>query len=112
MSKVWFITRNSRGLGRSLTEAVLQSGDNVFATARDIGQLDDLNNLYPQQIFPFQLDLTDYAAVHNALDSAIGHFGVIDVLVNNAGFGIVGAAERIHMSRSIGSRILTCMHQS
>lgn len=93
MSKVWFITGSSRGLGRSLTEAVLQSGDKVAATARNISQLDDLVHLYPQQIFPITLDFTDYTAVHKAVDSAIEHFGSIDVLVNNAGFGIVGAAE-------------------
>ena len=93
MSKVWFITGSSRGLGRSLTEAVLQSGDKVVATARNISQLDDLVHLYPQQIFPIPLDVTDYGAVHKAVDAAIEHFGAIDVLVNNAGFGIVGAAE-------------------
>lgn len=93
MEKVWFITGSSRGLGRSLTEAVLAKGDQVAATARDINSLKELLAQYPAQIFPITLDVTDYDQVHLAVESAIEHFGRIDVLVNNAGFGIVGAAE-------------------
>lgn len=93
MTKVWFITGSSRGLGRSLTEAVLATGDKVAATARNTGQLKDLVAKYPGQIQPIQLDVTNYPQVHEAVASAVAHFGQIDVLVNNAGFGIVGAAE-------------------
>ena len=93
MEKVWFITGSSRGLGRSLTKAVLAKGDQVAATARDINSLKDLVESYPGQIFPITLNVTDYDQVHFAVESAIKHFGRIDVLVNNAGFGIVGAAE-------------------
>lgn len=93
MEKVWFITGSSRGLGRSLTEAVLAKGDQVAATARDINSLKELSAQYPLQIFPITLDVTDYDQVHLAIEAAIEHFGRIDVLVNNAGFGIVGAAE-------------------
>lgn len=93
MVKIWFITGSSRGLGRSLTEAVLQSGDKVVATARNISQLDDLVALYPNAILPLTLDVTDYKQVHHSVSQAVNHFGRIDVLVNNAGFGIVGAAE-------------------
>ena len=93
MKKVWFITGSSRGLGRSLTEAVLAKGDNVAATARKPEQLDDLAAKYPDQIFAVKLDVTDYDEVYNAVAKAIAHFGKIDVLVNNAGFGIIGAAE-------------------
>ena len=59
MTKVWFITGSSRGLGRSLTEAVLKSGDKVAATARNTDALNDLVNSYPGQAYPIKLDVTD-----------------------------------------------------
>jgi NAD(P)-dependent dehydrogenase (short-subunit alcohol dehydrogenase family) len=93
MAKVWFITGSSRGLGRSLTAAVLALGDKVAATARDPKQLDDLKVQYPGQILPIQLDVTDNAQIAKAVEQTIKTFGRIDVLVNNAGFGITGAAE-------------------
>jgi NAD(P)-dependent dehydrogenase (short-subunit alcohol dehydrogenase family) len=93
MAKVWFITGSSRGLGRSLTEAVLNSGDKVAATARDITQLNDLITRFADQILPIALDVTDYEQVYASVAEAAKHFGRIDVLVNNAGFGIIGAAE-------------------
>lgn len=93
MTKVWFITGSARGLGRSLTAAVLAKGDMVAATARNPSQLDDFVQQYGDRIFPVQLDVTDYKQVHQAVAATITHFGRIDVLVNNAGFGIVGAAE-------------------
>jgi NAD(P)-dependent dehydrogenase (short-subunit alcohol dehydrogenase family) len=91
--KIWFITGSARGLGRNLTETVLAHGDKVAATARNTDALQDLVAQYPDQVFPIQLDVTDYDQVHWAVASAVKHFGRIDVLVNNAGFGIVGAAE-------------------
>lgn len=93
MATVWFITGSSRGLGRSITEAVLAKGDRVAATARQPKQLDDLVSKYPGQILPLQLDVTDKKEIHAAVEQTIQHFGRIDVLVNNAGFGIIGAAE-------------------
>ena len=93
MKKVWFITGSSRGLGRSLTAAVLANGDYVAATARKPEQLNDLVEKYPDQIYPIQLDVTEYDEVYSSVIAAVAHFGRIDVLVNNAGFGITGAAE-------------------
>ncbi|MBS1532207.1 MAG: SDR family NAD(P)-dependent oxidoreductase [Bacteroidetes bacterium] len=93
MSKVWFITGSSRGLGRSLTEAVLAGGDKVAATARNPETLNDLVERYPDLIYPVKLDVTDKAQVVAAVESTIKKFGQIDVLVNNAGFGIIGATE-------------------
>ena len=93
MTKVWFITGSSRGLGRSLTEAVLANGYKVAATARNTATLNDLVVKYPDQILPVQLDVTDNAQINQAVTDTIAHFGQIDVLVNNAGFGIIGAAE-------------------
>ncbi|MGN7987692.1 oxidoreductase [Pedobacter sp. 22226] len=93
MKKVWFITGSSRGLGRSLTAQVLAKGDLVAATARNTEALNDFVEKYPGQVLPVTLDVTDYDQVHLAVEAAIEHFGKIDVLVNNAGFGIIGAAE-------------------
>ncbi|MDB5110437.1 MAG: short-chain dehydrogenase/reductase [Mucilaginibacter sp.] len=93
MTKVWFITGSSRGLGRSLTEAVLAAGDKVAATARNPETLNDLTKKYPGQIFPIKLDVTVRDEVYAAVATAVAHFGKIDVLINNAGFGIIGAAE-------------------
>ncbi|QEH43228.1 oxidoreductase [Chitinophaga sp. XS-30] len=93
MSKTWFITGSSRGLGKSLTKAVLEKGDNVAATARTPQQLNDLVEKYPNQILTLQLDVANKKQIHSAVEQAIKHFGRIDVLVNNAGFGITGAIE-------------------
>lgn len=93
MEKIWFITGSSRGLGRSLTAAVLAKGDKVAATARNTAQLNDLADQYPGQLFPVKLDVTSQEQINAAVESTIQHFGRIDVLVNNAGFGITGAAE-------------------
>lgn len=93
MNKVWFITGSSRGLGKSLVEAVLKNGDQVVATARKKEALEYLVADYPNQVLPLALDVTDSHQVATAVKSAIEHFGRIDVLVNNAGFGVTGAAE-------------------
>lgn len=93
MTKVWFITGSSRGLGRSLAEAVLEKGHNVVATARNTDQLEDLVSKYPGQVLPLKLDVNDAAQIKASVEKTIKHFGRIDILVNNAGFGITGAAE-------------------
>lgn len=109
MNKIWFITGSSRGLGRNLTEAVLESGDKVAATARDINQLNDLKEKFQDQILPLKLDVTNYDEVHQAVNKAIEHFGRIDVLVNNAGFGIIGAAEA-YTSEQVRSQLETNLY--
>ncbi|HEY4112000.1 oxidoreductase [Puia sp.] len=93
MAKIWFITGSSRGLGRSLTEAVLAAGDKVAATARDPKQLASLESQYPGQLLALPLDVNDSARIRDAVATTVKTFGRIDVLVNNAGFGITGAAE-------------------
>jgi NAD(P)-dependent dehydrogenase (short-subunit alcohol dehydrogenase family) len=93
MDNVWFITGSSRGLGRSLTEAVLASGGRVAATARQPEHLADLVAQYGNQILPLALDVTNVAQITEAVAATVGHFGRLDVVVNNAGFGITGAAE-------------------
>lgn len=93
MAKIWFITGSSRGLGRSLTEAVLVNGDKVAATARNISSLNDLANTYKDSILPLEMDVNNQEQVRQAVAETVRHFGRIDVLVNNAGFGITGAVE-------------------
>lgn len=93
MAKIWFITGSSRGLGRSLTEAALAAGDKVAASARKPEQLDDLVSKYGDHLYPIKLDVTNHDEVYQAVADTVKHFGRIDVLVNNAGFGIIGAAE-------------------
>jgi NAD(P)-dependent dehydrogenase (short-subunit alcohol dehydrogenase family) len=92
-SKVWFITGASSGFGRALVEHAVARGARVVATARSIETLSDLVAAAPAQVLPLRLDVTQPSSIDAALASAIAHFGAIDVLVNNAGFGIVGAVE-------------------
>lgn len=93
MSKAIFITGASRGFGKIWAEAFLKRGDNVAATGRNISQLDELVEKYGDNILPIQLDVNnraaDFAAIHQAKD----YFGSIDVLINNAGYGLFGAIE-------------------
>jgi len=109
MANVWFITGSSRGLGRSLTTALLKKGELVAATARKPEQLDDLVAKYPDQIYPIKLDVSDEAAVNSAVKDAVTRFGKIDVVVNNAGFGITGAAEA-YTHEQISSQINTNLY--
>src|SRR5882757_780981 len=95
MSKIWFITGSSRGLGRHLAEAVLAAGNRLVATARQPEQLDDLVKKYGDRVRAVRLDVTDSAAARNAVQTAIDTFGRLDVLVNNAGYGNVAAIEDV-----------------
>jgi len=95
MSKVWFITGSSRGLGRTLTETVLEAGHRVVATARQPEQLADLGKRYGKQLRTVQLDVKSPAEAEKAVAAAKEAFGRIDVLVNNAGYGFMGAFEEM-----------------
>jgi len=86
MAKTWLITGSSRGFGRELTKAVLETGDNVVATARRPGQLDDLREKYGDKIRASALDVTDAAAARAAVQTALDEFGALDVVANNAGY--------------------------
>lgn len=93
MSKTWLITGASRGLGRALAEAVLESGDRLLATAREPASLQPLQQQYGAAVLTAPLDVTDPAAAQAAIQSAVDHFGGVDVLVNNAGYGDIGSVE-------------------
>lgn len=94
-SKVWFITGSSTGFGRILAETLLKQGDRVIATARKPAQLEDLIAQYPQTAIALRLDVTDKAEIRTVIEKAIAAFGQIDVLVNNAGYGLIGALEEV-----------------
>jgi NAD(P)-dependent dehydrogenase (short-subunit alcohol dehydrogenase family) len=93
MSKVWFVTGSSRGFGRQFVEAALSRGDKVAATARDTDSLADLVAEYGEAVLPLALDVTDKAAAAEAVRRAHEHFGRLDVVVNNAGYGLFGTVE-------------------
>jgi len=93
--KVWFITGTSRGFGRIWAEAALARGDKVAATARDVATLDGLVDEYGEAILPLPLDVTDHDADVAAVDRAHAWFGRLDVVVNNAGYGLFGAVEEV-----------------
>ena len=93
MSKIWFITGSSRGLGRSITVTVLRAGDRVVATARNPKQLDDLVAEFGDAVYPVALDVTNNQQVVDAVDAAVKHFGRLDVVVNNAGYGDLASVE-------------------
>ncbi|HWN36669.1 MAG TPA: oxidoreductase [Pseudonocardia sp.] len=95
MTAVWFITGASTGLGRTLAETVLAHGDRVVATARNVATLDDLTGPGPDDVIRLPLDVTDPDQVRAAVAEAIERAGAIDVLVNNAGHGLVGALEEL-----------------
>ncbi|WP_214414308.1 SDR family NAD(P)-dependent oxidoreductase [Sphaerisporangium fuscum] len=95
MSKVWFVTGSSRGLGRGFVEAALSRGDRVAATARTPRSLDDLVTTYGDLVLPLSLDVTDKASVFESVTQAKEHFGRLDVIVNNAGYGLFGAVEEL-----------------
>jgi NAD(P)-dependent dehydrogenase (short-subunit alcohol dehydrogenase family) len=95
MPKTWFITGASRGLGREWTIAALDRGDSVAATARDTATLDDLVKRFGDRILPLRLDVTDREADFAAVRRAHEHFGRLDVVVNNAGYGQFGMIEEI-----------------
>jgi NAD(P)-dependent dehydrogenase (short-subunit alcohol dehydrogenase family) len=94
-TKVWFITGSSRGFGREWAEAALERGDKVAATARDLGTLKALADAHGDRVLPLELDVTDKAAVDAAVARAHEHFGRLDVVVNNAGYGLFGAIEEV-----------------
>lgn len=96
MMKTWFITGTSRGFGRQWTEAALERGDQVAATARNTESLNDLVERFGDQIFPIALDVTDREADFAAVKVAHEHFGQLDVIVNNAGYGLFGAVEEVN----------------
>jgi NAD(P)-dependent dehydrogenase (short-subunit alcohol dehydrogenase family) len=96
MSKVWFVTGASSGIGKGITKAALRAGDRVVATGRS---LEKVRSVYPdvaqENIAFVQLDVANEAQTKPAVDEAMKRFGRIDVLVNNAGYSLLGNFEQM-----------------
>jgi len=93
--RTWFITGASTGFGRTLAEEVLKAGGKVVATARNRDRVSDLETKYPQRAKAVALDVTDAGQLDSAVTQAFAQFGQVDVLVNNAGYGLAGAIEEV-----------------
>jgi NAD(P)-dependent dehydrogenase (short-subunit alcohol dehydrogenase family) len=93
MTTTWFITGTSSGLGRLLTEKALERGDRVAATLRRPEVLDDLRAASGDRLWVARLDVTDTAQVRRVVDEAFAALGAVDVIVNNAGFGVFASVE-------------------
>src|SRR5262245_37198192 len=92
-TKTWFITGASSGFGRAFAEHALARGHTVVGTARRMDALNEIAAVAPGRLLPLALDVTRPNDAQAAVDAAIARFGRIDVLINNAGYGIVGAFE-------------------
>jgi len=99
MTRVWLITGAGRGLGQAFTDAAVAAGGSVIATARTREALDGLVSSHRSAVFPLVLDVRDREAVKGAVAVGVEHFGRIDVLVNNAGYGLAGAVEELDEAR-------------
>ncbi len=92
-NKVWFITGASRGFGRVWTEAALKRGDKVAATARNLASIADLKEKYKDNVLTLELDVTKPEQVKTVVTKAHAHFGRLDIVLNNAGYSLVGTIE-------------------
>lgn len=99
-SKIWLITGVSGGLGRALAKEVAQNGDIVFGTLRKPDQLEDFNQLVHGKTFGLELDVNDHHRIPLIITHILDQFGKIDVLVNNAGYGLFGAIEEASMDEA------------
>ena len=93
--KVFFITGSSTGFGWHLAEESLKQGHKVIATARTISKLNSLVEQYRENILPLTLDVTNIAQIRQSVKLGLETFGRIDVLINNAGYGLIGAVEEV-----------------
>jgi len=93
--RTWFITGISSGFGRGMAETLLAAGDRVAGTLRDLSAADDLKSQYPDQLWLAALDLTQTGAITPTVDDAWAAMERIDVVVSNAGYGLLGAAEEV-----------------
>jgi NAD(P)-dependent dehydrogenase (short-subunit alcohol dehydrogenase family) len=99
MSKVWLVTGSASGLGRSIAEAVLTSGDHLVATARDPRRLADIVQKYSDQVRTTPLDVAVEDAANAAVRVAVDAFGRLDVVVNNPGYGDIAPFEQLSPER-------------
>jgi len=93
--RTWFITGISSGFGRHMAEQLLECGDRVAGTVRKMNSVDDLKEKYGDLLWIAHLDVTDTPAIYTVVDQAFNQLGHIDVVVSNAGYGLMGAAEEL-----------------
>jgi len=93
--QTWLITGVNSGLGRSMTEQLLARGDRIAGTVRKLETMDDLKARYGDRLWLAKLDVTDMLAIPQVVNKAFADLGKIDVIVNNAGYGLFGAAEAL-----------------
>lgn len=101
MSKTIFITGASRGFGKLWAEAFLKRGDKVAATSRNIASLQSLADTYGDNFLPIALDITNREAGIAAVNQAYDYFGSLDVVINNAGYGVFGAIEEVSEQETV-----------
>ena len=109
MTKTWLITGTSSGLGRVLTERLLDRGDRVVATLRKPQALDDLLARHDANLHVLRLDVTDTSAIRSVVAEAFARVGRIDIVVSNAGYGLFGAAEEVsdaQIARQIATNLV------
>ncbi len=108
MTKTWFITGTSSGFGRSLTEQLLERGDRVAATLRTPSRIDGLVERYGDRLWVRALDVTNTVQLRSVVDAAWNELGRIDVVISNAGNGVLGTAEELsdeHIASSIATNL-------
>ncbi|MBO9566981.1 MAG: SDR family NAD(P)-dependent oxidoreductase [Niastella sp.] len=91
--KIWFMTGTSRGFGRVWAEAALKRGDKVVATARKLSSIADLKEKYGDNVLTLELDVTNAQQVKATVTQAHAHFGKLDIILNNAGYALIGTIE-------------------
>lgn len=98
-AQVWFITGCSRGIGRAIAEAALEAGHQVTATARDPKSLGEMVAAYPENCLGVALDVNNPGQIRDAIGKTNDRFGRIDVLINNAGYGLQGTVEELEAAK-------------
>ncbi|MEU1628424.1 SDR family oxidoreductase [Streptomyces sp. NPDC020096] len=91
--RTWFITGISSGFGKEMTQQLLERGDRVAGTVRKLDAVADLQERYGDRLWVARLDVTDVTGIHTVVDQAFKELGTLDVIVNNAGYGLMGPAE-------------------
>ncbi|HSC37903.1 MAG TPA: SDR family NAD(P)-dependent oxidoreductase, partial [Chitinophagaceae bacterium] len=95
-TKVWYVTGASQGLGLSLVKQLLAAGYRVAATSRSAADLQKAAGINdPARFLPLEVDLSDAAAIRHSIEDTVARFGTIDVVVNNAGYGMEGTVEEL-----------------
>lgn len=111
--RTWFITGINSGFGRHMTEQLLKRGDKVAGTVRNMNSVDDLKVKYGNLLWVYHLDVTETTAIYEVVDQAFNELGKVDVIVSNAGYGLIGAAEELsidQITHQINTNLLGSIH--